>query len=60
MSWLKLRYEVLLISVARRILKGRNIARCQHVSRRDNNAMWSMAEQLESIEKDMLTKYENV
>ncbi len=60
MDWLKLRYEVLLISVARSILKGRNVARSKHVSRRDNNAMWSMAEQLESIEKNMLSKYENV
>jgi hypothetical protein len=60
MNWMKLRFEVLLIRVARCILKGRNVARCKHVSRRDNNAMWSMAEQLESIEQNMLSKYENV
>ena len=58
MNYLKLRYEVLLISIARRILKGRNVARCKHVSRSDNNAMYYMAEQLESIEVRMLSGYE--
>ena len=58
MNWLKLRYEVLLISIARRILKGRNFARCKYASRSDNNAMWYIVEQLESIEGRMLSGYE--
>lgn len=54
-----LRFEVLLIAVARKILIERNVQRSPHVSRRDNNRMWEMAEQLESVERRMKTKYEN-
>lgn len=58
MAWLKLRFEVMLIAIARKILIDRNVQRAAHVSRRDNNDMWSMAVQLEQIEKRMLSKYE--
>ena len=54
-----LRFEVLLIAVARKILIGRNVQRSPHVSSRDNNRMWGMAEQLEAIETRMKTEYEN-
>lgn len=50
-------WEVFLISVARRILIGRNVHRCAVVSRRDNNTMWYMAEKLEGIERRMLDEY---
>lgn len=60
MKWLKLRFEVMLIVIARKILIDRNVQRSAHVSRRDNNDMWSMAEQLEQIEKRMLSKYKNI
>ena len=59
-GFFKLRLEVALIRLARAILIGRNVARCKYVSRRDNNRMWYMAEELEAVEKRMLDKYENV
>jgi hypothetical protein len=46
------------ISIARKILIGRNVKRSAVVSRRDNNDMWSMAEQLEAIEQRIKNKYE--
>ena len=51
-------FEVLLIKIARKILIGRNVQRSAVVSRKDNNAMWVMAEKLENIEKRMLNNYE--
>jgi hypothetical protein len=41
--------ESWLILLAASILTGRNVARCRVVSRRDNNDMGRMAEQLEAI-----------
>ena len=58
--YIRRKFEVFLISIARHILIGRNVARCQVVSRRDNNDMYSMAERLESIEARMLDKYEHI
>ena len=55
---LKKRWEVFLISIARKILIDRNVQRSLYVSRRDNNDMWHMAERLESIEARMLANYE--
>ncbi|MDI5832550.1 hypothetical protein OCF84_21485 (plasmid) [Shewanella xiamenensis] len=57
-DWLKKRFEIWRISVARKILIGRNVQRSAYVSRRDNNEMWAMAERLEAIEKRMLKNYE--
>ena len=54
------RFDVFLISVARWILMERNVGRSKHVSRRDNNDMWYMAEKLKSIENRMLNKYEDI
>ena len=51
------RFEVLLIKVAIYILKGRNVARCRVVSRRDNNQMWGMCDHLEAIERRIRTGY---
>lgn len=39
---------------------GRNVARCRVVSRRDNNDMWYMAEQLGSIANRIATGYKGV
>ena len=58
-QWLRLRLEVALIKLARVILIGRNVQRSDHVSRKDNNRMWYMAEELEAIESRMLDNYEN-
>ena len=49
--------EVWLILLAAKILIGRNVQRSAVVSRRDNNAMWGMAEQLEAIAKRISKKY---
>lgn len=40
-----------------RILIDRNVARAGVTSRRDNNAMWGMAERLESIAKRISSNY---
>lgn len=57
-KYLRKRFEVFLISIARKILIDRNVQRSAVVSRRDNNDMWSMAERLEAIEERMLSNYE--
>ena len=49
--------EAWLILLAAKILTGRNVQRSAVVSRRDNNAMWTMAEQLEAIAKRINKKY---
>lgn len=51
--------EVWLILLAAKILMGRNVHRSADVSRRDNNDMWRMAEQLEAIAKRMSDQYRN-
>jgi len=50
-------FEVLLIKLAAWILMGRNLGRCKVVSRKDNNAMWYMAENLDAICARMLDGY---
>lgn len=49
--------EAWLILLAAKILTGRNVQRSAVVSRRDNNAMCAMAEQLEAIAKRINKKY---
>lgn len=49
--------EAWLILLAVKILKDRNVQRSAVVSRRDNNDMWAMAEQLEAIAKRISKKY---
>ena len=49
--------EAWLILLAAKILIGCNVQRCAVVSRRDNNDMWAMAEQLEAIAKRISKKY---
>ena len=49
--------EAWLILLAAKILIDRNVERSAVVSRRDNNAMWAMAEQLEDIAKRISRKY---
>ncbi len=49
--------EAWLILLAAKVLKGRNVQRSPVVSRRDNNAMWGMAEQLEAIAKRISKNY---
>ncbi|KMN12270.1 hypothetical protein TU86_18610 [Pseudomonas weihenstephanensis] len=54
---LRRKFEAWLILLAAKILIGRNAQRSPVVSRRDNNAMWGMAEQLEAIAKRISKKY---
>ncbi|KVP17319.1 hypothetical protein WJ84_03560 [Burkholderia ubonensis] len=56
---LKARYEAFLLRVAKAIVLGRNVQRAPVVSRVDNNAMFEMGYQLESIAKRIETGYEN-
>lgn len=49
--------EAWLILLTAKILIGRNVQRFAVVSRRDNNTMWGMAEQLEAIAKRISKKY---
>jgi hypothetical protein len=46
---LRRKLEAALIRLAAAILMGRNVQRSSVVSRPDNNRMWGMGEQLESI-----------
>ncbi|WP_198386600.1 hypothetical protein [Burkholderia ubonensis] len=56
---MKARYEAFLLRVAKAIVLGRNVQRAPVVSRVDNNAMFEMGYQLESIAKRIETGYEN-
>ena len=49
--------EAWLILLAAKILVDRNVQRAAVVSRRDNNDMWGMAEQLEAIAKRISSNY---
>jgi hypothetical protein len=49
--------EAWLILLAAKILIDRNVQRAAIVSRRDNNDMWGMAEQLEAIAKRISKNY---
>ena len=50
-------FEAWLILLAAKILIDRNVQRSAVVSRRDNNDMWGMAEQLEAIAKRISSNY---
>lgn len=49
--------EAWLIILAAKILIDRNVQRAAVVSRRDNNDMWRMAEQLEAIAQRISKNY---
>jgi len=49
--------EVRLILLASGILRGRNVHRTPVISRRDNNDIWAMAEQLEATAKRISKNY---
>jgi hypothetical protein len=51
------KFEAWLILLAAKILIGRNVRRSAVVSRRDNNEMYGMAEQLEAIAKRISKNY---
>ena len=57
-KYIRTRFEVFMVKIARKILIDRNVHRSAVVSRADNNEMWAMSEKLESIEKRMLNNYE--
>ncbi|MFI3045766.1 hypothetical protein ALP72_02151 [Pseudomonas coronafaciens pv. coronafaciens] len=56
-GWVSRKLEAELIRIAARILMGRNVARSPVVSRRDNNDMYYMAEQLEAIANRISRQY---
>ncbi|APC18128.1 hypothetical protein BLL42_21250 [Pseudomonas frederiksbergensis] len=55
--FIRRKFEARLILLAANILSGRNVHRSAVVSRRDNNDMYGMAEQLEAIAKRISTNY---
>lgn len=55
--FLRRKFEAALIKLAAWILIGRNVHRSGVTSRRDNNAMWGMAERLEAIAKRISSNY---
>ncbi|CAI8804287.1 transposase [Pseudomonas sp. IT-P74] len=55
--FLRRKFESGLILLAAKILIDRNVQRAAVVSRRDNNDMWGMAEQLEAIAKRLSKNY---
>lgn len=57
-DFIRRHFEAGLVLLAAKILIGRNVQRSAVVSRRDNNDMWYMAENLERIAKRMWNKYE--
>ena len=54
---LRRKFEAWLILLAAKILIDRNVQRAAVVSRRDNNDMWGMAEQLDAIAKRISSNY---
>lgn len=51
------KFEAWLILLAAKILEGRNVHRSPVVSRRDNNKMHGMAEELEDIAERISKNY---
>lgn len=56
-GFIRRKFEAWLILLAAWILSGRNVHRSAVVSRRDNNDMYGMAEQLEAIAKRISKNY---
>lgn len=56
-GFLRRKVEAWFIRRAAAILIKRNVARSAVVSRRDNNAMWGMAERLDSIATRISSNY---
>lgn len=56
-GFIRRKLEAWLIRRAVGILLGRNVARSAVVSRRDNNAMWGMAEHMETIADRISSNY---
>ncbi|MBU6957187.1 hypothetical protein KRR23_05460 [Pseudomonas sp. CVAP len=55
--FIRRKFEGWLILLAAKILSGRNVHRSAVVSRRDNNAIYGMAESLEAIAKRISKNY---
>ena len=56
-GFIRRKLEASLIRLAIAILMGRNVQRSLVVSRRDNNDMWYMAEELEAIAQRISKNY---
>lgn len=56
---MKKKIEILLLRLAIWVLLSRNVARSKDISRKDNNKLWVMAEQIESIIERMEGNYED-
>lgn len=55
--FIRRKFEAWLILLAAKILEGRNVHRSPVVSRRDNNKMYGMAEELEDIADRISNNY---
>ncbi|MNQ91060.1 hypothetical protein D3C85_1064260 [compost metagenome] len=55
--FIRRKFEAWMILLAAKILIDRNVQCAAVVSRRDNNDMWGMAEQLEAIAKRISKNY---
>lgn len=51
------RFEILLLQLIVKIARGRNVARAPYISRRDNNKLWAIYEQVEGIVGRMQDDY---
>jgi hypothetical protein len=58
--FIRRKVEAWLILLAAKILSGRNVQRSPVVSRRDNNRMYGMAEELEEIAERISNKYQQL
>jgi hypothetical protein len=56
-GFLRRKFEAALVRIAAWILIGRNVHRAGVTSRRDNDAMWGMAERLEQVAKRISSNY---
>lgn len=55
--FIRRKFEAWLILLAAKILEGRNVHRSPVVSRRDNNRMYGMSEELEDIAERIRKRY---
>ncbi|MBP4001503.1 hypothetical protein [Pseudomonas koreensis] len=56
--FIRRKFEAWLILLAAKILEGRNVHRSPVVSRRENNKMYGLAEELEDIAGSINNKYQ--
>jgi len=58
-GYLRQSLEVIWLSIAIYILKGRNVNRSRVISRHDNNSLDYMGDSVEKVRANILCKYKN-